>query len=399
MLSRHRLGSPVGRVAVLTVLLIAGCASQPRVAPSVVPAQAASHRPLAQPGVAPAGAVARQAPPIVGFVATADALAAFRRACPRLLKRADTSGLTEASDWSAACTDAGSNSAADPASFFQRHFTPVRLGDGRGLATGYFEPEIAGLPGPAPGAAPILGRPPELVDIDLKDWSISGGTLRGMVREGRVVRAPDRAAIEQGALPSAQVLGWAADPVELFFLQIQGSGRVRLPDGTGYRIGYAAHNGHPYVAIGKLLRERGLLEKARMPEIMAWLRADPAAGAALMRENPSYIFFRRLPDNLDGPIGALGVPLIAGANAAADPATLPLGAPVWIGTEVEGAPFRRLLVAADTGGAIKGANRFDIFFGFGAKAGAKAGALAAPLTATLLLPNAAAARLAPPPTP
>lgn len=342
------------------------------------------------PAQAPA-AIARAAPPIPGFTATAAALEAFRRACPRLLKRTDRSGLTTQDDWKAPCADPETN----PSVFFTRHFTPVRLDDGKGLATGYFEPEIAGLTRASAGAAPVLARPPELVDIDLSQFGQSyASTIRGVVKDGRVVRAPDRAAIESGAFAGRGLeLGWAADPVDLFFLHIQGSGRLRLPDGSSVRIGYAGQNGHAYVAIGKLLRERGILEKAGMADIKAWLRANPGEGAALMRENPSYIFFRRLPESIDGPIGALGVPLIADANAAADPATLPLGTPVWIETIVEGQPYRRLLVASDTGGAIKGANRFDIFFGPGEDAGRKAGALAAPLTATLLLPRQAAARL------
>lgn len=325
-------------------------------------------------------------------MADSAALAAFRRACPRLLTRDDSSGLTTAADWQPACTD----SEADPALFFPRHFAPVRLGDGRGLATGYFEPEIAGLKAPAPGAAPVLARPPELVELNLKDWNIAGGTVRGVLKGNRIVRAPDRAAIEGGAFAGRGLeLAWAADPVDLFFLQIQGSGRLRMDDGSSVRIGYDGQNGHSYVAIGKLLKDRKILPKPGMAEIKAWLRANPAEGAALMRENPSYIFFRKLPDTIDGPIGALGVPLIPEANAAADPTVLPLGAPVWIETEVAGAPFRRLLVASDTGGAIKGANRFDIFFGAGEAAGAKAGPLAAPLTATILLPRQAAKRLQP----
>lgn len=315
---------------------------------------------------------------------------AFRRACPRLLKRADASGLTQPDDWQAACADPE----ADPASFFARHFTPVRLGDGKGLATGYFEPEISAYPVATPGAAPVLARPSELVDINLKDWGIEGGTIRGLAKNGRVTRAPDRAAIENGAFANRGLeLAWAADPVDLFFLHIQGSGRLAMPDGSSFRIGYDGQNGHQYVAIGKLLRDRGILQKAGMAEIKAWLRANPAEGAALMRENPSYIFMRKLPATIDGPVGALGVPLLAEANAAADPATIALGTPVWLETTLEGQPYARLVVASDTGGAIKGANRFDIFFGAGEAAGRKAGGLASPLNATLLLPNAAAQRL------
>lgn len=378
---------PASAWPLLAAATLAACTTQ-----QTGPATPAAVAPAVQHPARPLAAVARPVPPIAGLQATHGALEAFRRACPRLLRRIDQSGLTTAQDWKAPCADPE----RDPATFFARHFAPVRLGDGRGLATGYFEPEIAGLTHPAPGAAPVLARPPELVEIDLSRFG-SGytGTIRGVVQNGRVVPAPDRAAIEGGAFAGRNLeLGWAADPVDLFFLHIQGSGRLRFPDGSSLRIGYAGQNGHSYVAIGRLLRQRGILEQAGMAEIKAWLRANPAEGAALMRENPSYIFFRRLPESTDGPIGALGVPLLAEANAAADPTSLPLGAPVWIETMVEGAPYNRLLVASDTGGAIRGANRFDIFFGPGEDAGRKAGALAAPLTATLLLPRPAVARLA-----
>ncbi len=367
-------------------LLLAGCATT---APPSKPSPEPSIAPTAPTPPAP---IAKRTAPIEAFVATAAAREAFRRACPRLLKRGDASGLTRQEDWQAPCADTD----ADPQRFFTRHFTPVRLGDGKGLATGYFEPSIRGYPTAAPGAAPIYKRPPELVDISLKDWGIEGGTIRGFAKDGRVFRAPDRAAIEKGALANRSLeLGWAADPVDLFFLHIQGSGRLVMPDSSSFRIGYDGQNGHGYVAIGKLLKDRGILQKAGMAEIRQWLAANPEAGVKLMQENPSYIFLRRLPDSIDGPVGALGVPLLAEANAAADASTLALGTPVWIDTMVDGQPYRRLLIASDTGGAIKGANRFDIFFGAGDEAGRKAGALASPLNATLLLPNAAAARLAP----
>lgn len=385
---RRHLPHRCWHLPLLAALALASCAAPERPAPEAT-------RPVPE---APPKPVARLLPldEAPAILADARALEAFRRACPRLSKRVDASGLTRPEDWAAACADEESN----PAAFFARHFRAVRLNDGRGLATGYFEPEIPAHDRAVEGAAPILARPPELVDIRLADWGIEGGTLRGVVKGNRILRAPDRAAIERGALAGRGLeLAWAASPVDLFFLQIQGSGRLRMADGSVMRIGYDGQNGHAYVPIGRLLRERGQLEKAGMAEIRAWMAANPEDGAALMRENPSYIFFRRLPDTLDGPIGALGVPLLAEANAAADPATLPLGTPVWLETMVEGQPFRRLLVVADTGGAIKGPNRFDIFFGPGEAAGRKAGALAAPLQATLMLPMAAAARLASPPEP
>jgi membrane-bound lytic murein transglycosylase A len=373
----------IGRhhAALAAALLLAACAGPRAPVPTTPPP------PAAEPQVRP---TAQPAPPIAGFVATVQAREAFARACPRLLKREDASGLTRPEDWQAACADPE----RDPATFFARHFAPVRLGDGRGLATGYFEPTIRARATPAPGTAPILARPPELVELNLRDWGMAGGTLRGLVKDSRVVRAPDRAAIEAGAFAGRGLeLAWAEDPVDLFFLHIQGSGRLAFPDGRSFRIGYDGQNGHGYVPIGRLLKERGILAKPGMAEIKDWLRANPAEGRALMRENPSYIFLRRLPDTLDGPIGALGVPLLAEANAAADPSTLPLGAPVWLETTVQDRPWRRLLIASDTGGAIRGPNRFDIFFGAGEAAGALAGPLAAPLEARLLLPLAAVRRL------
>ncbi len=397
-----------GGVWLLPALLLAACAHHPHrpeaevlpvkppVAGPTTPAAEPPATPAAEPPATPA-AVARVAAPIAGFVADDLALKAFRRACPQLLKRKDVSGLTRPEDWQDACADTGNDATA----FFQRHFTPVQLGDGRGLATGYYEPLVKGHVRPVAGGAAILGRPPELVDIDLTAFAVALAPgaptiLRGLAGKGKVVPAPDRAAIEDGAFAGRGLeLGWADDPVDLFFLQIQGSGRLQLPDGSSFRIGYAGQNGHPYVAIGRLLKEHGLLEKAGMAEIRAWLAANPQAGRALMRENPSYVFFRRLPDSLDGPIGSLGVPLLALANAAADRTRMPLGVPVWLETTVQGQPLRRLLVVADTGGAIRGDNRFDIFFGAGADAARKAGALASPVKAWLLLPRSAAGRLAP----
>jgi membrane-bound lytic murein transglycosylase A len=208
-----------------------------------------------------------------------------------------------------------------------------------------------------------------------------------------ILRQQIRAEIEAGALAARGLeLAWALDPVDLFFLQIQGSGVLRFADGSVQRIGYAGQNGRPYVAIGRLLKQRGLLERADMAAIIGWLRADPAAGAALMRENPSYVFFRT-QDGPGGPPGALGVPLAAMANAAVDPAVIPLGAPLFARIEAATVPDPLLLVAADTGGAIRGANRIDVFFGRGREAGAIAGALSAPLDLWLLLPRPAADRL------
>ena len=368
-------------------LLLAACAAQkaPAPAPAPVPSPAPAAPP---PAIVPVGAPSH----LPGFAASDAALAAFRRACPKLSGRTDRSGLTTAADWAAACADPE----ASPAAFFDRHFTAVRIGDGRGLATGYFEPEIAASRVPSPGAAPVYARPADLVELDLGAFAadLSGRRITGRVAGGTFLPYFTRAEIDAGALAGRGLeLAFAADPVELFFLQIQGSGRLRFADGSVLRIGYAGQNGRPYVPIGRLLRSRGLVDKPDMEAIIAWIRAHPAEGMALMQENPSYVFFRPLASGDDGPPGALGVPLAARANAAVDPRAIPYGAPLFAVTSIDGAPARLLLVAADTGGAISGPNRIDIFFGHGEAARATAGRLAAPVDLVVLLPRPAAARL------
>ena len=203
----------------------------------------------------------------------------------------------------------------------------------------------------------------------------------------------DRTAIEDGALAGRGLeIAWAADPIEFFFLQIQGSGRLLQPDGSVIRIGYASQNGREYVGIGKLMKDRGLLGPGQtsMQGIVAWLRANPEEGRAIMRENKSYIFFQELTG--PGPLGALGLPVTPRATVAADPKFVPLGAPVLLAmgrSELDG-----LWVAQDTGGAIKGANRFDTFWGAGADAATIAGGMQARGKAYVLLPKGTAARLA-----
>jgi membrane-bound lytic murein transglycosylase A len=330
---------------------------------------------------------------IAGFAeAEAEAgMRAFHDACPRLLARPGRSGLVQPADWAAPCGDRGMPAAA----FFDRYFTAVQLGDGRGFATGYFEPEIAASRTPVPGAAPIYRVPGDLVQADLGAFApdLSGRTIRGRIEGSSLVPYYDRSAIEAGALAGRGLeLAWALDPVALFFLQIQGSGVLRFADGSVQRIGYAGQNGRPYVAIGRLLKQRGVLERAGMDEIIGWLHANPEAGTALMRENPSYVFFSLRPD-AGGPLGALGVPLVAQANAAVDPAVIPFGVPLLVRIHDPALPQPMLLVAADAGGAIRGPNRIDVFFGRGPRAHALAAALGAPLDLWLLLPNAAAQRL------
>ncbi len=331
--------------------------------------------------------------PLTGDLSAA--LAAFRLSCPALRRRADLSGLTRAGDWDAACAEAERTGAGDAARFFAAAFVPVRVGDGRLFATGYYEPELAGSRTRRPGYdVPIYGKPPDLVDVDLGDFSagLAGKRIRGRVEGGTLIPYADRAAIEDGALAGRGLeIAWGADPIEVFFLQIQGSGRLRLSDGGVMRVGYAGQNGHDYTAIGRLLVERGELESgaASMPGIVGWLRADPVRGAALMRENASYVFFRELTG--PGPLGALGLPVTPRVSLAADPRFVPLGAPVVLSTDRN--DVRGVWVAQDTGGAIKGANRFDTFWGAGEDAKTIAGGLSARGTAWVLLPRAAAGRL------
>lgn len=328
----------------------------------------------------------------LGQEQAAAALAAFRQSCPGLLRRTDTSGLTRGEDWRPACTAAAG--ARDARAFFAEQFEAVQVGDGKAFATGYYIPEIAGSRERRPGFdVPIYARPTDLVDVDLGQFSadLKGRKIRGRVEGSNFIPYFDRTAIEGGALDGrARVLAWAADPVALFFLQIQGSGNLRLPDGGLMRIGYDTQNGRDYTGIGSLMRQRGIQPPGglSMQGIVGWLHDNPEAGAALMRENKSFVFFRELTG---GALGAMGYPVIGGVSAAADPKFVPLGAPVFLSMDRQDASA--LWVAQDTGGAIKGPNRIDTFWGAGPQAEAVAGGMSARGTAWLLLPVGTLARL------
>jgi len=325
------------------------------------------------------------------------ALAAFRLSCPTLQRRTDATGLTRGADWADACAAATAWPARDAQAFFARWFETVQVADGKAFATGYYEPEIAGSRDRRHGyEVPIYGVPDDLIEVDLGLFSddLKGKRIRGRVKGKNFVPYFDRGEIEAGALTGhASVIAYAADPVEIFFLQVQGSGRLRLPDGGVMRIGYAGQNGRDYTGIGKLMRDRGLLGpgQASMQGIMTWLRAHPEEGAAIMRENKSFVFFKELTGA--GPLGALGLPVTGWVSAAADPKFVPLGAPVFLSMDRTDATG--LWVAQDTGGAIKGANRIDTFWGAGEDARAIAGGMSAKGTAWLLLPKGTLARLAP----
>ena len=362
---------------------------------------------------APAGVVAANAVlagvalgPTLAALRLADAdargaLASFVESCPRLLARDDVSGLTRREDWRPVCDAARSADPGRARAFFAEQFTPVRIGDGKAFATGYFEPEIAGSRTRRAGfEVPVYALPTDLVrgwPDDVKPSERTGRPPLGRYDErGRFVLYHDRAAIEDGALAGkAQVIAWAADPVEFFFLQIQGSGRLRTPEGEVIRIGYAGQNGREYVGIGGVMRDRGLLGSGpgkysgSMQGIMAYVRDNPREGRELMRLNKSWIFFTELKG--DGPLGALGVPVRRESSVAADPAYVPLGAPVWL--DLDRPEANGLWIAQDTGGAIKGANRFDTFWGAGEDARRIAGGMSGRGQAYVLLPRDAAARL------
>lgn len=280
--------------------------------------------------------------------------------------------LLQGDDWPPLCRLARDAATTDAAArdFFELFFRPVVVGDPPALFTGYFEPELEGSPiQTAAFAYPIYRRPPEL--LDGQAWY-------------------DRATIERGILRGRGLeLAWLADPVDVYFLQVQGSGRIRMPDGHVIRVGYAGRNGHAYASVGKAMVTQGIATEDQVDAetIQTFVRANPGVGAQLMNTNPSYVFFRKIGDlsSSQGPIGAMGRSLTELRSVAVDPGFVPLGAPVWI--EKEGAqPMHRLMVAQDTGGAIKGAQRADIFFGTGREAGRAAGRIKDPGRLVLLLP-------------
>jgi membrane-bound lytic murein transglycosylase A len=220
-----------------------------------------------------------------------------------------------------------------------------------------------------------------MVDLGRFRDEFKGKRIAGKIQEGSLVPYPDRREIDAGALAGRKLeIAWVDDPVEAFFLQIQGSGRIALAEGGEMRIGYAAQNGRPYASIGKELIDRGALprEAVSMPTIREWLKAHPAETRPVLEKNPSYVFFQELKG--EGPMGAEGVPLTPGRSLAVDLKYMPLGVPVWIAGGMPGLTgdqpdrkLHRLLVAQDTGGAIRGPVRGDVFYGFGPEAESVAG--------------------------
>ncbi len=349
--------------------MLAGCAALERPAPCVCP-------PLPKPAPAPA---ARFDP------APFDAIPGWRSAELLPSARAFAAGcaaIPEASPLADACRSIAA--VADEAGarrFFEETFAAYAIrtaeGEPAGLVTGYYEPVLAGSRVRTERYRyPVYGLPGDLVVVDLAALypELRHMRLRGRLEGRRVVPYYSRQEIEtQGAAP---VLAWVADPVELFFLQIQGSGQIRLENGERLRLGYADQNGHPYRSLGRFLVERGELplERASMQGIQAWAQANPDKLSEALNANPSYVFFREREAG-PGPLGALGVALTPGYSIAVDPRHVPLGAPVYLATTqpLSDAPLERLVMAQDTGGAIRGAVRADFYWGTGPEAGALAG--------------------------
>ncbi len=292
----------------------------------------------------------------------------------------------------------------DARRFFEQHLQPYSVANGGGavdgLVTGYYEPLLRGSRTRARGfEQPVRGVPDDLLTIDLSAVfpELKDKRVRGRLEGNKVVPYWSRAEIAaRGERLPARTLLYVDDPVELFFLQVQGSGRVKLPDGSLVRLNYGDQNGHPYQSIGRVLVDRGelKLEEASMQGIQAWARANPGRLDELLNSNPSYVFFREVPDSRGGPVGALGVPLTAERSIAVDPRSVPLGAPVFLATTRPNSaqPMNRLVMAQDTGGAIKGAVRADFFWGFGKEAGEQAGRMKQSGRMWVLLPPEAAPR-------
>jgi membrane-bound lytic murein transglycosylase A len=366
-----------------TILLAAGCAQVPCPCPPPTQSTAARYEPVdfaALPGWSSA--------PLAASVR------AFVAGCARV---APGQAMHDA------CVSARALPAGDEAAaraFYEGAFAAyvVVASDGarEGLVTGYYEPVLAGSRSPsARFAQPVHGVPDDLVVVDLAAQypELRGMRLRGRLSGRRLQPYYSRGEIltRNGAI-DAPVIAWVEDPVELFFLQVQGSGQIQLDALERIRVGFAEQNGHPYRSLGRHLVERGelALEQASMQGIKAWAAANPGRLQEALSHNASYVFFRELPAE-DGPIGALGVPLEAGYSIAVDPKFVPLGAPVFLATTypLSPQPLERLVMAQDTGGAIRGALRADFFWGSGAQAGELAGRMRQPGRLWVLWPRGA----------
>ena len=323
-----------------------------------------------------------------------DAWQAFLKSCSQLRSQVT---------WQSVCSLAQSvpanpnNSALTK--FFEDNFVPYQVfnpdGSNNGMITGYYEPLLYGSRTQTTRYRyPLYKVPEDLLTIELGDVypELKNKRLRGRIEGNRIVAYLDRGGIENPNQPlKNKELVWVEDPIESFFLHIQGSGRVQFDDGTSMRVGYADQNGHPFRSLGRLLIDKGELTLAQtsMQGIKTWARANPYKVSEYLNGNPSYVFFKELPSDLTGPIGTLGVPLTAERSIAVDSRVIPLGSPVYLATTYPNSkkPLNRLMLAQDTGGAINGAVRADFFWGFGDAAGKQAGVMKQQGQMWVLLPK------------
>ena len=317
---------------------------------------------------------------------------AFMSSCSVLVKRAE---------WKEPCSIARQVNGNDDKAirlFFESFFEPRQViapdGADTGLVTGYYEPLLRGSRKKGgPFQTPLYKVPDDLITVDLAGVypELKGMRLRGRLQGKKLVPYATREQIERADFAGKELL-WVDDPVEAFFLQVQGSGRVQLGDET-VRVAYAEQNGHPYKSIGRYLVEKGELtaDQASAQGIKAWIAGHPTRMAELFNANPSYVFFReeKLPDPKIGPKGSLGVPLTPLRSVAIDAMQLPLGAPMFLSTTHANSdiPLQRLVMAQDTGGAIRGAIRVDYFFGFGTEAAENAGRMKQKGAVWVLMPK------------
>lgn len=348
------------------------------------------------------------------------ALAAFAGSCKRITARADGDALGGAAaygsvrEWREPCAAAlqlKTPSSDAARQFFETWFVPAQAfnrSEPVGLFTGYYEPELAGSRKPGGRfTTPLYARPSDLVSVDLGSFrpTLKGERIAGRVDGGKLVPYETRAAIEGGALKDRSApIAYVDDAAAAFFLHVQGSGRVRFADGSVVRVAYDGQNGHPYTAVGRVLVDRGEIarEALSMQTIRAWLQANPKKAPGLMNENASFVFFKEqaLDDPSMGAEGAQGVPLTSEASLAVDLRFHALGAPMWIDgmapaddVKAPDVAFKRLVVAQDTGGAIRGPVRGDVYWGASARAESVAGRMAHKGQLYVLLPKAVAARL------
>lgn len=395
--ARRRRALPV----VLVVLLLAAVGCARREEPAPLPQEPVAADLVLQP-------LAFESLPGWDRDDHAAALATFRISCDTLERKDPAAAMGgdgsfgTVADWLGACTATRQTAPGDARAFFESWFRPWRAtasGDAAGLFTGYYEPLLnASVVPDARYRFPIYGKPDDMLVIDLGTFSseFEGRTITGRLAQGTLLPYHDRAGIDDGALQGRGLeIAWTDDPVALFFLHIQGSGRLAMNDGRELRVGYDGQNGHGYYAIGRELVAMGELTKdeVSLQSIRDWLKANPSRADAVMETNPSYVFFRVLDG--PGPIGGQGVPLTAGRSLAIDHRMIAYGTPVWLDTTLpDGTPWQRLMVAQDTGGAIRGPVRGDIFFGTGQEAEWFAGHMKGQGGYAVLLPGAVSTRLA-----